>query len=196
MEVQIKGTEKEKTPLKRERDMSQAVGAFQMFPHIPVTKWRCEFKAHFSCRKRKINQALITTAADGDADADGERTIRTQAMDNYDHYSSSSSSRPLANFPSTFWGYHFLSYSKKLEGDKLKEMMRKMLVETPENSPQKLVLIDTMQRLGVAYHFHNEIEASIQNIFDAQNYDNNDLYVVSLRFRLVRQQGHYMSSGN
>uniref|UniRef100_M1BIR2 Cembratrienol synthase 2a n=1 Tax=Solanum tuberosum TaxID=4113 RepID=M1BIR2_SOLTU len=73
-----------------------------------------------------------------------------------------------------------------------------MLVETPDNTTQKLVLIDTIQRLGVAYHFKNEIKTSIQNIFDeskqSKNEDDDDLYVVALRFRLVRQQRHYMSS--
>ncbi|XP_059302461.1 sesquiterpene synthase 12-like [Lycium ferocissimum] len=134
--------------------------------------------------------------------------IITQAI--MDPSSSSTSSRPLANFPSTVWGYHFLSYTSKqteissqeqLELDELKEIIRKMLVETPDNSTQKLVLIDTIQRLGAAYHFHNEIETSIQNIFDTtsqlesenNNIDDN-LYVVALRFRLVRQQGHYISS--
>lgn len=113
-------------------------------------------------------------------------------------------SRPLAaNFHPSVWEYHFLSYNpeitnqEQVELDEYKETMRKMLVEVPEDSEQKLVLIDAMQRLGVAYHFDNEIEASIQNIFDAsQLYKENDdnLYVVSLRFRLVRQKGHYMSS--
>ncbi|PHT63796.1 Germacrene C synthase [Capsicum annuum] len=71
-----------------------------------------------------------------------------------------------------------------------------MLVETPDNSTQKLVLIDAIQRLGVAYHFKNEIKTSIQNIFDESEESNkdDDLYVVALRFRLVRQQRHYMSS--
>ncbi|XP_060214597.1 sesquiterpene synthase 12-like isoform X2 [Lycium barbarum] len=75
-----------------------------------------------------------------------------------------------------------------------------MLVETPDNSAQKLVLIETIQRLGVAYHFNNEIQTSIQNIFDttsqleSENNIDDNLYVVSLRFRLLRQQGHYMSS--
>uniref|UniRef100_M1CUL9 Sesquiterpene synthase 2 n=1 Tax=Solanum tuberosum TaxID=4113 RepID=M1CUL9_SOLTU len=84
---------------------------------------------------------------------------------------------------------------EKVEVDEYKERIRKMLVEAPEGSLQKLVLIDAMQRLGVAYHFDNQIETSIQNIFDAfkQNDDDN-LHVVSLYFRLVRQQGHYMSS--
>ncbi|WMV34354.1 hypothetical protein MTR67_027739 [Solanum verrucosum] len=117
--------------------------------------------------------------------------------------SPNNNSRRLANFHSTVWGYHFLSYTpeistqEKLEVDELKEIFRKMLMETCDNSTQKLVLIDTIQRLGVAYHFHNEIETSIQNIFDSQlQSENNDdnLYVVALRFRLLRQQGHYISS--
>ncbi|KAM3308762.1 hypothetical protein P3S67_010506 [Capsicum chacoense] len=72
-----------------------------------------------------------------------------------------------------------------------------MLVEAPDNSTQKLVLLDTIQRLGVAYHFANEIEASIENIFDTHHQNNHiddNLYIVSLRFRLLRRQGHYMSS--
>ncbi|WMV34391.1 hypothetical protein MTR67_027776 [Solanum verrucosum] len=108
--------------------------------------------------------------------------------------------RPLANFHPTVWGYHFLSYTPEIsnqenvEVDEYKETIRKMLVEAPEGSEQKLVLIDAMQRLGMAYHFDNEIETSIQNIFYASQQNDDNLHVVSLRFRLVRQQGHYMSS--
>ncbi|WMV34388.1 hypothetical protein MTR67_027773 [Solanum verrucosum] len=116
--------------------------------------------------------------------------------------SSPNKSRPLANFHSAVWGYHFLSYTsqlteitnqEKVEVDEYKERIMKMLVEAPEASEQKLVLIDAIQQLGVAYHFHSEIETSIQNIFDASQQNNDNLHVVSLRFRLVRQQGHYMS---
>ncbi|KAG5601085.1 hypothetical protein H5410_032455 [Solanum commersonii] len=89
-----------------------------------------------------------------------------------------------------------ITNQEKVEVDEYKETIRKMLVEAPEGSEQKLVLIETMQQLGVAYHFNNEIEISIQNIFDASQQNDDNLYVVSLRFRLVRQQGHYMSSGN
>ncbi|KAG5568414.1 hypothetical protein H5410_064573 [Solanum commersonii] len=116
--------------------------------------------------------------------------------------------RPLANYHSSVWGDYFLSYTpqlteissqEKLELEELKEKVGQMLVETPDNSTQKLVLIDTIQRLGVAYHFENEIKTSIQNIFEEfeqnKNEDNNDdLCVVALRFRLVRRQRHYMSS--
>ncbi|KAF3613589.1 (E,E)-germacrene B synthase, partial [Capsicum annuum] len=116
--------------------------------------------------------------------------------------------RPLANYHPSVWGYHFLSYTPQLteittqekhELDELKEITRKMLVETPDNSTKKLVLIDALQRLGVAYHFPMEIETSLQNIFDvsqllSENNVDDNLYIVSLRFRLVRQQGHYMFS--
>ncbi|KAM3378381.1 sesquiterpene synthase 12-like [Capsicum galapagoense] len=115
-------------------------------------------------------------------------------------------SRPLANYHPSVWGYYFLSYTPQLteittqekhELDELKEITRKMLVETPDNSTKKLVLIDALQRLGVAYHFPTEIETSLQNIFDvsqllSENNVDDNLYIVSLRFRLVRQQGHYM----
>lgn len=116
--------------------------------------------------------------------------------------------RPLANYHSSVWGDYFLSYTpqlteissqQKLELEELKEKVRQMLVETPDNSTQKLVLIDTIQRLGVAYHFKNEIKTTIQNIFYESEHnknedDDNDLYVVALRFRLVRRQRHNMSS--
>ncbi|XP_060186156.1 sesquiterpene synthase 9-like, partial [Lycium barbarum] len=120
--------------------------------------------------------------------------------------SEAKSSRHLANFHPTVWGYHFLTYTSQLteistqekhEIEELKEKVKKMLVETPENSTQKLVLIDTIQRLGVAYHFDNEIETSMQNIFDAsqlQSENQDNLYVVALRFRLLRQHGHGISS--
>ncbi|KAF3662929.1 (E,E)-germacrene B synthase [Capsicum annuum] len=93
-----------------------------------------------------------------------------------------------------------ISSQEKDEVEELKEKVRQMLVETPDNSIQKLVLIDAIQRLGVGYHFENEIKTSIQNIFDESEQnknenDDDDLYVVALRFRLVRQQRHYMSSG-
>ncbi|XP_049369957.1 sesquiterpene synthase 14b-like [Solanum verrucosum] len=115
---------------------------------------------------------------------------------------STTTKRPLVNYHSTIWGDFFLSYTpqiteisskEKHEHEELKEKVRQMLVELPDNSTQKLVLIDTIQRLGVEYHFKNDIEISIQNIFEESSNDD-DLYVVALRFRLVRQQRHYISS--
>ncbi|CAI0455572.1 unnamed protein product [Linum tenue] len=53
-------------------------------------------------------------------------------------------------------------------------------------------MIDAVQRLGIAYHFEQEIEAALLQISctDDDEDDNADLYTVSLRFRLLRQQGY------
>ncbi|KAK8966284.1 hypothetical protein KSP40_PGU018237 [Platanthera guangdongensis] len=56
-----------------------------------------------------------------------------------------------------------------------------------EGHLQSLELIDTIQRLGVAYHFEMEISEALQSIY-VSDYDYHDLYAVSLHFRLLRQQ--------
>ncbi|KAJ8747017.1 hypothetical protein K2173_014452 [Erythroxylum novogranatense] len=51
-------------------------------------------------------------------------------------------------------------------------------------------MIDSVQRLGVAYHFEAEIEVALNEI--AANFNNEikyDLYTAALQFRLLRQQG-------
>ncbi|KAJ8754931.1 hypothetical protein K2173_015443 [Erythroxylum novogranatense] len=51
-------------------------------------------------------------------------------------------------------------------------------------------MIDSVQRLGVAYHFETEIEGALHEI--AANFNHEieyDLYTAALQFRLLRQQG-------
>ena len=73
------------------------------------------------------------------------------------------------------------------------------MVEDPAQNPlEKLELIDVIQRLGVSYHFENEIKEVLQQIIDNQwehGDDNDELYTVALRFRLLRQQGYNVSCG-
>nr|AAL25826.1 cyclase [Nicotiana tabacum] len=173
--------------------MSQSISPiFPRFAKFQSNIWRC---STFELRVIHSSYASI-----GGRRKERERRMK-RAMN------PSSSSRHLADFHSTIWGDHFLSYNSEIteittqeknEHEMLKEIVRKMLVETPDNSTQKLVLIDTIQRLGLAYHFNDEIENSIQNIFNlSQNSENDNehnLYVAALRFRLARQQGYYMSS--
>lgn len=76
-----------------------------------------------------------------------------------------------------------------------------MLVISPSKSLQKLGLINTIQLLGVAYHFEHEIEESLSEIYNGYEEwigefgESHDLHVVALSFRLLRQQGYYVSSG-
>jgi hypothetical protein len=75
-----------------------------------------------------------------------------------------------------------------------------MLLAPSENPSQKLNLIDSIQRLGMSYHFENEIQEILQQSYktfhDLDNHENNhDLYTIALQFRLLRQQGYYISCG-
>nr|GLL42033.1 (-)-germacrene D synthase-like [Ipomoea trifida] len=114
--------------------------------------------------------------------------------------------RRSANFHPTIWGDYFLTYASQpmevdtqdlLDHQKLKEEIKNMLVEAPNISSQKLDLINKIQRLGVCYQFENEIDTSLEYIFKAYDdfndgEDENNLYVVSLRFRLLRQDGYHV----
>ncbi|KAF6146026.1 hypothetical protein GIB67_033385 [Kingdonia uniflora] len=62
-----------------------------------------------------------------------------------------------------------------------------------------LIMIDGLQRLAIDYHFEEEIEAILgrinRSIAESDGvYDDNDLYYVSLRFRLLRQNGYHPSA--
>lgn len=82
---------------------------------------------------------------------------------------------------------------------KLKEEVKKLLVQTAE--PKQLInLIDSIQRLGISYHFEAEIEAVLQHMSDVYHAfcaskDVDDLHDVALCFRSLRQAGHQVSSG-
>ena len=82
----------------------------------------------------------------------------------------------------------------------MKEEVRRMLTSPVEEPSQKLNLIDLLQRLGVSYHYENEIEKTLQQLhktlYDRDDQENaDDLYNVALQFRLLRQQGYYISCG-
>ncbi|XP_078166179.1 monoterpene synthase 7, chloroplastic-like [Carex rostrata] len=58
----------------------------------------------------------------------------------------------------------------------------------------KLELVDTLQQLGVAYHFTDEINSVLTNIHESMDQNSlstmfDDLYKVSLLFRLLRMHG-------
>ncbi|KAA8515440.1 hypothetical protein F0562_018949 [Nyssa sinensis] len=76
---------------------------------------------------------------------------------------------------------------------KLKEV-RHLFSKVGDDDPlQGLIMIDAIQRLGFDYYFQEEIEAVLQRQYMAisdTHFDKNDLYEVSLRFRLLRQEGH------
>lgn len=62
----------------------------------------------------------------------------------------------------------------------------------------QLELIDDLQRLGLGYHFEEEIESTLTKIYEDQSnetLDRKDLHAVALKFRLLRQHGYNISQG-
>ncbi|KAL5549586.1 hypothetical protein UlMin_004817 [Ulmus minor] len=76
-----------------------------------------------------------------------------------------------------------------------------MVFVAAHDDPQnQLKLIDAVQRLGLSYHFENEIEQALHDqysLYVAYKNDHGDheedLNHVALRFRLLRQHGYYIS---
>jgi (+)-delta-cadinene synthase len=77
----------------------------------------------------------------------------------------------------------------------LREEVR-MVLNKLENEVDELEFIDVLQRLGVAYHFTNEIRNILDNIYNTQSSKlKNNLHATSVKFRLLRQHGYDISTG-
>ncbi|KAL6143845.1 hypothetical protein ACLB2K_054540 [Fragaria x ananassa] len=113
--------------------------------------------------------------------------------------------RRLAQYHPTIWGpklidsfsthYTHESYASQLEG--LKQNVSRALVvsSTKGDACSILKLIDSMQRLGVAYHFEKEIQAAIGALVSSWNASTTtDLQTVALQFRILRQHGISIST--
>nr|WHU05671.1 terpene synthase TPS8 [Freesia caryophyllacea] len=113
--------------------------------------------------------------------------------------------RPIAKFSPSIWGDFFINHSFPLANDKnaitlleqrVEELKRtvKELFSTNQYITERLLLIDDLQRLGIDYRFKQEIDEALKCInIDNDNIDDN-MYLVALRFRLLRQQGYHVSS--
>ncbi|KAH6788465.1 hypothetical protein C2S51_003471 [Perilla frutescens var. frutescens] len=115
--------------------------------------------------------------------------------------------RPVADFSPSLWGDQFIKYDscpqvqKKYSNtvDVLKKEVKGMITAPGTKMVDTMELIDTIERLGVSYHFQDEIEQKLQQFFDLKtDYCNDgddayDLYTVALHFRLFRQHGYRIS---
>ncbi|KAF9672217.1 hypothetical protein SADUNF_Sadunf11G0017700 [Salix dunnii] len=81
-------------------------------------------------------------------------------------------------------------FAEKLK--KIKHFLRK----EGEDPIQGLAMIDAIQRLGVDYHFQEEIDSILarQSMLSRTFHSENNLYETALRFRLLRQQGYHVSA--
>ncbi|KAK6119783.1 hypothetical protein DH2020_046474 [Rehmannia glutinosa] len=107
---------------------------------------------------------------------------------------------PIWSYTQSMWDDTFTSfsldhraqekYAKDIEA--LKEEARRMLM-VGGNTSNKLILIDTLERLGIAYHFDQEIEEQLEEVFKFDSEQDDDLFTAALRFRLLRQHRHYVT---
>nr|ADD81294.1 linalool synthase [Actinidia arguta] len=89
-------------------------------------------------------------------------------------------------------GYRIFSDEFYLKHENKLKDVRRALREVEETPLEGLVMIDTLQRLGIDYHFQGEIGALLQKQqrISTCDYPEHDLFEVSTRFRLLRQEGH------
>jgi hypothetical protein len=82
--------------------------------------------------------------------------------------------------------------------DKLKFHVRHLLLQQGVELLPKLRVIDTVQRLGVAYHLDDEISAILNSVStERQDVDRmDDVRLMTLSFRLLRQNNYPVSPGN
>ncbi|GJN09738.1 hypothetical protein PR202_ga27769 [Eleusine coracana subsp. coracana] len=105
----------------------------------------------------------------------------------------------------SLWGEFFLTHepctpsellSMKEKAEAKKEEVRRIVLDAAasDDLAQKLDLVDVLQRLGVAYHYKEEIDDVLRAVYDDKLGGSDDLYVTSLRFYLLRKHGYAVPS--
>ncbi|KAF3772479.1 Myrcene synthase [Nymphaea thermarum] len=87
-------------------------------------------------------------------------------------------------------------YERSMQGkhgsdniEKIKEDVKQLMVDACHEPVAQMELVDTLQRLGVSYHFEKEIKVVMDSIFEDRK-ECEDLHAAALRFRLLRQHGY------
>ena len=83
----------------------------------------------------------------------------------------------------------------KNKAEVMKEEVRTTIIDSGSaDLPRKLELVDTLQQLGLDYHYGKEINDLLCEIHDARD-EARDLGTAALRFYLLRKQGFNVSPG-
>ncbi|XVF69193.1 hypothetical protein PTKIN_Ptkin11bG0060800 [Pterospermum kingtungense] len=79
----------------------------------------------------------------------------------------------------------------------MKETVKDMLLSSTVEPLKNIYLINSLSRLGISYHFENEIEEQLDHLFITlpQSMDNKDydLYAVGIIFQVFRSHGYKIS---
>ncbi|KAH0632797.1 hypothetical protein KY284_035583 [Solanum tuberosum] len=171
---------------------------------IPMAISRKSLPKFSSLFSPSSSLASLSTTCDGDVDGGTGMKAKPPLLNH-----SSNPIRRSGNYQLPIWDFQFIhSLYNPYAGDKymkrcneLKKEMKKNLMVMVEGSIQdqldaKLELIDNLQRLGVSYHFKDEIMEvlrSAHNQISSTTTGDNSLYSTALKFRLFRQHGFHIS---
>ncbi|KAL7145233.1 hypothetical protein ABFS83_07G067100 [Erythranthe nasuta] len=108
---------------------------------------------------------------------------------------------PVADFSPSMWGDFFstFSFDNQVQEtyaaaiESLKKEVRTVVMAA--TSGELIKLVDTLERLGLAYHFETEIEEKLEQINNEDDQEYDDLFTTALRFRLLRQHRYRVSCG-
>ncbi|KAK8683200.1 hypothetical protein V6N13_039266 [Hibiscus sabdariffa] len=77
----------------------------------------------------------------------------------------------------------------------MKKMVKDMLMSSRDDPIENILLINSLFRLGVSYHFEIEIEEQLSHLFLTFSIDSNDydLYTIGVVFQVFRSHGYKMS---
>ncbi|KAK8683204.1 hypothetical protein V6N13_039270 [Hibiscus sabdariffa] len=113
--------------------------------------------------------------------------------------------RPLQNFSPDRWGDRFLTLpftnsefeSCSSQVELMKKMVKNMLMSSRDDPIENILLINSLLRLGVSYHFEIEIEEQLSHLFATFSIDSKDydLHTVAVVFQVFRSHGYKMSCG-
>ncbi|CAO2201450.1 unnamed protein product [Urochloa humidicola] len=105
-------------------------------------------------------------------------------------------------FHPTVWGEYFINFTPKplqISDEKMAKRIKELkeevnaMFQSSKNVVEKLNLVDVVQRLGIDHHFDEQIATALASIHSS-DFNSSSLHEVGLRFRLLRQQGFWVSA--
>ncbi|XP_007010143.2 PREDICTED: probable terpene synthase 9 [Theobroma cacao] len=109
--------------------------------------------------------------------------------------------RRSANYHPSIWDPSVIKsfttpYTYEFHGTKLEELKQEAdkLFASTKDTAALLKLIDSLRRLGVAYHFQKQIAEALTQLHVDRNVSINDLSTAALYFRLLREHGYRVSA--
>jgi (-)-germacrene D synthase len=82
-----------------------------------------------------------------------------------------------------------MARAEKLKGDV------SLLFKNCNGTTARMFLVDTLQHLGIDHHFEEQIHDSLNEILESDFSSSSSLHEAALRFRLLTENGHWVSPG-